>query len=111
MSSQTSPSKPTDPTDSGPHFIWDAPDDPHGNHTHIFTRHDVTLEEVEEVLRDPRRRTLSRTTGWPICFGWTSSGKYLAVVYEDVWPDPCTVRPITAYIVRGADGEPKAVRG
>jgi hypothetical protein len=84
---------------SGLHIISDSPADPAGNHTHIFTRHAITLEEVEEVPRDPRRRTLSRSTGWPICFGWTSSGKYLAVVYEEVWPDPPTVRPITAYAV------------
>jgi hypothetical protein len=81
-------------------IIWDPPDDPLGNHVHIFTRHDVTLEEVEEVLRASRRRTVSRSTGWPICFGWTTTGKYLAVVYEEVWPDPPTVRPITAFIVR-----------
>ena len=86
------------------HVIWDSPDDPTGNHVHIFTRHDVTRDEVEEVLRAPRRQTLSRSTGWPICFGWTTAGKYLAVVYEEVWPDPRTVRPITAYIVRPAPG-------
>jgi hypothetical protein len=88
---------------TGLHVIWDSPDDPHGNHAHIFPRHDVTLSEVEEVLRDPRRTLLSRSTGWPICFGWTSSGKYLAVVFEEVWPDPRTVRPITAYVVRRAE--------
>ena len=83
---------------TGLHIIWDSPDDPAGNHVHIFTRHAVTLEEVEEVLRDPRRRTLSRSTGW------TSSGKCLAVVYEEIWPDPPTVRPITAYAARPPGG-------
>lgn len=84
------------------HIIWDRPDDPCGNWSHIFDRHDVTREEVEEVLRDPRLRSTSRSTGWPICFGWTTSGKYLAVVYEAVHHDPRTVRPITAYTVRTA---------
>lgn len=32
-------------------------------------------------------------------FGWTSTGKYLFVVYEHVLDDPFTVYPITAYPV------------
>lgn len=89
---------------TGLYIIWDSPDEPDGNHVHIFTRHDVTREEVEEVLRAPRRRTFSRSTGWPICFGWTSSGKYLAVVYEEIYHDPRTVRPITAYLAEPPGG-------
>ncbi|MBY0458110.1 MAG: hypothetical protein K2V38_12280 [Gemmataceae bacterium] len=86
------------------YVIWDDPGDPAGNWAHIFLRHDVTKDEVEEVLRHPRRRALSRSTGWPICFGWTSTGKYLAVVFEDVFHDPRTVKPITAYVIHRSDG-------
>ncbi len=32
-------------------------------------------------------------------FGWTSTGRHLAVVYELVDDDPLTLRPVTAYDV------------
>lgn len=81
-------------------IIWDLPDDPDGNYVHIVEGHDVTIDEVEEVLRNPdNQQTESRSTGRPIVFGWTSTGKYLAVVFEEVLDDPLTVYPITAYPV------------
>lgn len=52
----------------------------------------MTVEEVEEVLRDPdSERPPDRVRG-------TSTGKYIAVVYEEVLDDPLTVYPITAFI-------------
>src|SRR5207248_2051158 len=43
----------------------------------------VTIEEAEEVLLDPASsRAVSRTSGLPTAFGWTSTGRHLAVVYE-----------------------------
>ena len=30
-------------------------------------------------------------------FGWTSAGRYLAVVWELVDEDPLTIYPVTAY--------------
>ena len=81
-------------------IIWDLPDDPDGNYRHIVDGHDVTIEEVEEVLLDPDSETdVSRSSGNPIVFGWTSTGKYIAVVYEHVMDDPLTIYPITAYPV------------
>jgi hypothetical protein len=80
-------------------IIWDLPDDPDGNYVHIIDGHDVTVDDVEEVLRDPdSERTVSRSSGRPMVFGWTSTGKYIAVVYEEVHDDPLTVYPITAFI-------------
>ena len=62
--------------------------------------HDVTVEEVEEVLFDPgSEKTFSRSSGYPMVFGWTSTGKYITVVYEEVMKDPLIVRPVTAYPV------------
>jgi hypothetical protein len=79
-------------------IIWDLPDDPNGNYRHILDGHDVTIEEVEEVLLGPHGdRTFSRSSGYPIVFGWTTTGKYIAVVYEEVLDDPLIVRPITAF--------------
>ena len=79
------------------HIVWDLEDDPDGNVQHI-REHDVTMDEVEDVLYDPNSVTsVSRSSGEPITFGFTASGRYLAVVWEHVQDDPLTMRPITAY--------------
>jgi hypothetical protein len=80
-------------------IIWDLKDDPQGNVQHLRA-HDVTIEEAEEVLLGSQSsRAISRTSGLPTSFGWTSTGRHLAVVYETVGDDPLTLRPITAYDV------------
>ena len=80
-------------------FIWDLEDDPDGNVQHI-AENDLSVEEVEEVLLDPDNEVqVSRTTGRPITFGWTSTGRYIAVVWETVIDDPSTIRVRTAYEV------------
>ena len=80
-------------------IIWDLEDEPDGNVQHL-QEHDVTVAEAEEVLLDPRSsRAVSRSSGLPTVFGWTSSGRHLAVVYELVDDDPLTFRPVTAYDV------------
>ena len=82
-----------------PSIIWDTEDDEQGNYHHIVTEgHGITQEEVDEVLCEHHSNAItSRTTGNPICFGWTTTGKYIAVVFEVVEADPPTVYPITAY--------------
>ena len=70
-------------------FIWDGENEDH------LAEHDVTPGEFVEVVSDPDRVELSRTSGRPIAFGPTSTGKYLACVYELF--DEHTVYPITAY--------------
>jgi len=78
-------------------IIWDLEDDPDGNVQHLL-EHDVTVDEAEEVLLDPESsRAHSRSSGLPTAFGWTSTGRYLAVVYEIVDDDPLMLRPVTAY--------------
>jgi hypothetical protein len=80
-------------------IIWDLEDDPGGNVQH-FLEYDVTIEEAEEVLLDPQSsRAPSRSSGLPTAFGWTSTGRHLAVVYELVDDNPLTLRPVTAYDV------------
>lgn len=79
------------------HFVWDLEDDPDGNVLHL-AEHDVTRQEFEEVFLDQHHEaTTSRSSGEAITFGWTSTGKYLAIVFEEIQDDPRTVRPITAY--------------
>jgi len=78
-------------------IIWDLVEDPDGNVQHIAA-HGITVEEVEEVLLDrDSEDTTSRSSGRPITFGYTSSGRYLAVVWEHVDDDPLTIYPVTAY--------------
>jgi hypothetical protein len=80
-------------------IIWDLPDDRDGNVAHL-REHDVTMEEAEDVLQAPgSSRAVSRTSGLPTAFGWTSTGRHLAVVYELVDDGPLTLRPVTAYDV------------
>ena len=77
-----------------PHLeiIWT--DGPDGNIGHL-SEHGVSPEEAEEILREPIATDISRTTGRPIAFGLTATGRRLAVVYEKI--DRITVYPITAY--------------
>ena len=78
-------------------FIWDLPDEPDGNYAHI-AEHDVTPDEYEEAFHDdPSPPGTSRSSGRPIKFGWTSTGKHLGVVFEIVLDDPFTVYPVTAF--------------
>ena len=76
--------------------IWDLDDDPEGNVLHI-AEHDIVKEEVEEVLDSPAGIETSRSSGRPIAFGETSTGRLIAVVYEEI--DEDTVYPVTAYEV------------
>jgi hypothetical protein len=77
--------------------LWDLPDDPDGTVVHI-AEHGVSQEEVEEVLGDPSNPTVpSSSSGNPITFGETSTDRYIAVVWEEAWDEPRTIKPITAY--------------
>ena len=75
-------------------IIWDLDEDPEGNVQHI-AEHDLTKEEVEEVLVDPERRGKSRSSGLPIVFGTTSTGRFIAVIFLEI--DADTAKPVTAY--------------
>jgi hypothetical protein len=82
-----------------PIVIWDLEDDPDGNVAHV-AEHGLTPEEVDEVLQDPANETdFSNSSGYPVTFGWTPTGRHIMVVWEEVDDDPWTVRPITAYDV------------
>jgi hypothetical protein len=57
----------------------------------------VAVEEAEEVLFAADDVYASNSSGWLIVFGWTSTGKYLAVVFEFVERELRSVYPSTAY--------------
>jgi len=79
-------------------ILWDLEDDPDGNVQHIAAN-GVTVEEYVEVFAgNYERATTSRESGRPITFGWTSTGKHIAVVWDEVQPeDPLIIRPVTAF--------------
>ena len=52
---------------------------------------------MEEVLENPEGVETSRSSGRPIAFGETSTGRIIAVVFEEI--DANTVYPVTAYEV------------
>ncbi len=75
-------------------IIWDMDDDPDGNVHHI-AEHDLTKEEVEDALAEPEGRSTSRNSGLPIIFGTTSTGRFIAVVFQEI--DHETIKPVTAF--------------
>ncbi len=75
-------------------ILWDLDDDPDGNVQHLIG---ITKEEVEQVLETGTEFDVSRSTGLPVVFGDTLSGRHLMVVFEQV--DNATVYPVTAYDV------------
>jgi uncharacterized DUF497 family protein len=77
-------------------ILWDLDDDRDGNVWHC-AEHGVTKEEVEEVLQNATDSDASRSSGMPVVFGDTSTGRHLLVVYEEI--DADTVYPVTAYDV------------
>ncbi len=65
---------------------------------HIY-RHNVTEEEVEDILLSPYEERPGRE-GSRVAIGQTSTGRYLRVIYvPDFEPDSVFV--ITAYNLRG----------
>jgi hypothetical protein len=77
--------------------VWDLEDDPDGNVQHIG-ENDLTIDEVEDVLLDPDNQdVISRSSGRPITFGWTSTDRHIAVVWEIANKDPRMIRVVTAY--------------
>lgn len=78
--------------------IWDLEDDPAGNVQHLAAN-GVTVEEYLEVFAgNYDQATISRSSSRPITFGWTSSGKHIAVVWHEVQHQgTLIIRPITAF--------------
>jgi hypothetical protein len=87
-------------------IAWDPEDDPEGNVQHI-AEHDLNVEDVEDVLRNrDNEAKVSRRSGRPIVFGWTATGRHIAVVWETICNDPRMVRVRTAYEVKPRRREP-----
>lgn len=77
-------------------ILWDLDDDPDGNVRHC-AEHGISKEEVEEVFQNATDADISRSSGRPVIFGTTSTGRHLIIVYEEV--DSETVYLVTTYEV------------
>jgi len=77
---------------------WDTEDDPRGNVRHIADN-GLSVDEVEDVVYDPRSRPIrSRTSKRPALIGRTSTGKTIIVIYERHKDAGIVViRPVSAY--------------
>lgn len=64
-----------------------------------LAQHGVTPDEFEEVVLGARQIVRSDSSGRPIVFGPTSSGKFLACVFEFLDDDEVEILPVTAYEV------------
>lgn len=73
-------------------IIWDS--DPDGNSDHIAD-HGLSEEEVDHVLFNAATEDVSRSSGLPCVFGYTHTGRYIIVIYEEI--DEDTVMPVTAF--------------
>jgi hypothetical protein len=77
--------------------IWD--DEPGGNVEHL-AEHGITPEEADEVLLNPCIPIVtSRSSGKPCKFGYTSTGKHILVVWNEVNKVPLMIYPVSAYEV------------
>jgi hypothetical protein len=61
------------------------------------SEHGVSPQEFEEVVMNPEGETISRSSGNPIAFGATLSGRILCCVFRRINGD--IVQPITAFEV------------
>ena len=60
-----------------------------------LSQHGVTPEEFEEVVSNPEYEDFSRSTGNPVAFGSTSTGRYLCCVFKRIEDD--MIDPVTAF--------------
>jgi len=72
-------------------FLWTPENIEH------LAEHDVTPEEFEEVVMYPDYEDISRSSGDPVAFGETSTGRYLCCVFRRM--DDDTIEPVTAFDV------------
>mgnify|MGYP001027020819 FL=1 len=66
-----------------------------GNVDHI-TDNGLSIGEVEYVVMHARKYGRSRSSDRLILFGFTETGDYVCVVFEEL--DDITIYPVTAYL-------------
>ena len=59
--------------------------------------HDVSEDDFEAVVCHPVRTGESRSSGLPAAWGYTTDGRYIIAIYEEL--DDVMILPVTAYEV------------
>ncbi len=77
-------------------FLWDHPDDPHGNVQHIL-ENSLSTNDVVHVVRNALSHGTSRSSGLPCLWGYTPEDEYIIVIFQEI--DEVSIRVITAYRV------------
>ena len=62
-----------------------------------IAEHGISQDDFECVVCNPTRKGNSRSSGLPAAWGYTSDGRYIIAVYEEI--DVCTILPKTAFEV------------
>jgi hypothetical protein len=66
-------------------ILWDLDDEPDGNVQHV-AEHGLTKEETESVLLNPNNEVdESHSSGLPVTFGYTYTGRHIIVIWETCW--------------------------
>ena len=73
------------------HFVWTEETIQH------VAQHGISQEDFEAVVCDPVGTDRSRSSGLPVAFGYTSDGRYIIAVFQEI--DDVTLFPVTAYEV------------
>jgi hypothetical protein len=60
-------------------------------------QHGVSQDDFEHVVCNPSSQGYSRSSGLPAAWGYTSDGRYIIAIYEEL--DEVTLLPVTAYEV------------
>jgi len=64
--------------------------------THL-EEHGVSQEEFEHVVCNPVSKGYSRSSGLPAVWGYTSDGRYILAVFEEL--EDGSILPVTAFEV------------
>lgn len=62
-----------------------------------LAEHGVSQDDFEEVVCHPSSKGFSRASKLPAAWGYTSDGRYIIAVYEEL--DEMNILPVTAYVV------------
>lgn len=65
----------------------------------FIQQHGVSVDEFEEVVLRARIVEWSKSSGRPMAFGPTSTGKFIACVFEYIDQDEFEIIPVTAFEV------------
>jgi hypothetical protein len=62
-----------------------------------LAEHDISPDDFERVVCNPSRKGRSRSSGRRAAWGFTSGGRYIIAVYEEI--DELRLLPVIAYEV------------